>query len=142
MTELATVHYSTTGGRFHRIPDCPAYEMGRNIWDTDEPRPGWPSTPVFLQRPVATAMGAGKLPCTRCLPGLLAAWYQGTCEEDFGHTPIDEYPDHDSISRIICARCIRWTRWADVSLYAGRAVDWPCTSAIVLGLAPRQERND
>lgn len=141
MTELATVYYSTTGNHFHGIPDCPAYEMGRAVWNTGDSPIGWPTSPVFVERSVAEAMGSGKLPCTRCLPGLQAAWFRGSCEEDFGHEPF-EYD-----GAVICRRC--YTEEAVTSLDAFEAphrfirrqpVYWPCMSAIVLGLVPRSEQ--
>lgn len=59
----------------------------------------------------------------------------------FGHEPVDEYegtPESGrGVSRIVCARCVRWTHWTDVALWAGQRVSWPCTSAYVLGLVPR-----
>ena len=60
----------------------------------------------------------------------------------FGHRPVDEYegtPEGErGVSRIVCARCVRWTNWEDVGVSAGQRVGWPCMSAVVLGLVPRE----
>lgn len=66
--------------------------------------------------------------------------------ETFGHEPVDEYAGTPEGarggSRIVCARCMRWTRWSDVRLFCGRRVDWPCTSAVVLGLVARADTRE
>ncbi|MEU9865509.1 hypothetical protein AB0D99_32035 [Streptomyces sp. NPDC047971] len=43
--------------------------------------------------------------------------------EDFGHEPMDVYTN-GKLRTVECARC---------------PVQWPCTSAIVLGLTPRRD---
>lgn len=70
--------------------------------------------------------------------------YRAKEPETFGHEPVDEYagtPEGErGVSRIVCARCMTWKRWSDVGLNCGSRVSWPCTSALVLGLVPRNEQ--
>ncbi|WTC56872.1 hypothetical protein OH715_17000 [Streptomyces cellulosae] len=50
--------------------------------------------------------------------------------EDFGHRPVVSFTDGRALNRV-CARC---TTNTPTGVWGVR---WPCTSAIVLGLAPR-----
>lgn len=128
--------YTGRGLRFHRTMDCKGMEIGRGLWDFDD----------WLQRPmrevsVLAALGEGKTPCHVCMPGSDAALAISSCEEDFGHLPVDEYT-REGLTHIMCARCMRWTGWGrlgDVRVHAGVRVSWPCTSAIILGLVPRTD---
>jgi len=52
----------------------------------------------------------------------------------YGHEPVDQYADHDTLTRIVCARCVTWTHWRDVGMSAGVQVAWPCGTARLLGL--------
>lgn len=54
-------------------------------------------------------------------------------QDTLGHEPVDEY-DRPDVTRIVCARCTQWTRWADVGLHVGVRIPWPCTTAAILGL--------
>jgi hypothetical protein len=112
---------------------------------------------------VLEALGAGKTPCHACIPGSDAALAVSSCEEDFGHQPewADvgtcrmpncQCPSHED--REVCARCIitryksYWATCFDEHgnehriygswLTARQPVTWPCTTAVILGLAPRE----
>lgn len=138
-----TVYVSAGSARYHRTPDCRALEsmrllnedMGGYDWV-----PGAPYTVCHAFLPVAIERAAkdGKTPCSSCKPPLAAA-------DSFGHEPTwinagycggcDRCGDLEE--REVCARCVRlipttpgpWPR---------ESVPWPCTSAVVLGLTPRE----
>ncbi|MET7944249.1 hypothetical protein [Streptomyces sp. NPDC005302] len=50
--------------------------------------------------------------------------------EDFGHEPMNIITN-GKLRAVVCARCSVWDRGFN-------HVDWPCTSAIVLGLVARE----
>lgn len=54
--------------------------------------------------------------------------------EDFGHRPVIGSVDGRSLTQV-CARCTTVKRGPGIWWLAD--VRWPCTSAVVLGLAPR-----
>lgn len=122
----AWVFVTFRGRRFHDYPDCEALDAGRAL--------SGGRYEARVRRPEDAAR-AGYTACRVCVPPALAL---PTTGETYGHEPVDEYAGTPEgargLSRIVCARCIRWTRWREVRLYCGRRVDWPCTSAIVLGL--------
>ncbi|MEU8902132.1 hypothetical protein [Streptomyces mirabilis] len=115
--------YATGGGhRFHATADCRDLRNGQELYG------GWGTlrTHRIDEMTIVTAFGCGKEPCATCYPELRAALYRGNCEDDFGHEPFLWPGLPDAANGYACARC--WT---------GEPVAWPCTSAIVLGLAPR-----
>jgi hypothetical protein len=139
----ATVYTTAGGRRFHADRWCRALESGRNLADTDcgcdeYCRHRMPQRHALDPRVPRVAVQRGFTACRVCVPRAFALPPTG---ETYGHEPVDEYAGTPEgargLSRIVCARCIRWTRWREVRLYCGRRVDWPCTSAIVLGLVPR-----
>lgn len=76
-------------------------------------------------------------PCRYCVPPHLKKFPPS---ETFGHEPITREG-----GRVLCARCVthvRRFRWdVDGEIFTGASflpVRWPCTSAVVLGLAPRE----
>ena len=139
-----TVYASQGGDRYHETPECRALVSAQLLWDWDAPDGGPTVAPMnggyaALSTTALDALGAGKTPCAVCFPWSAAALARSSCEEDFGHEPVDEYAE-PGLSRIVCARCMHWTRWADVGLSAGTRVAWPCTTAVVLGLVDREQR--
>jgi hypothetical protein len=66
--------------------------------------------------------------------------------ETFGHQPVwinDGYCGGcercgDTEEREVCVRCLRMIPM-DSGPWRRDSVDWPCTSAVVLGLVPREE---
>ncbi|MCX5529001.1 hypothetical protein OG785_45250 [Streptomyces sp. NBC_00006] len=152
---IGTVFATQGGDRFHKTSTCSAVASAQLIWDSDEFE-----IPAYapMEIPFTTAMGDGKEPCTFCFPGLRAAWYRGSSEEDYGHEPVarvlDGWDGPQSSKRPVCARCIRhvrkwssWTvgyderagvQWENGWLHLQFPAPWPCTSAIVLGLVPRE----
>lgn len=132
---METVFATQGGSRFHKTTICESAERARLIYDSDEftarSHP-WESATL------TDAMGSGKEACTTCFPGLRAAWYSSGSENDFGHEPFT----YDGVT--ICARCYVIEVRCSLDAFelphrvvGRRPVAWPCTSAIVLGLAPR-----
>ena len=145
------VFRSAKGARFHEDRECPAMRAGHLIWaclcgdwqcgcKADPP-------PVVCKLPIARAAVLGLVPCDICYPGFQELAVQLPSEDDFGHRPTDEYgANRANVSRIVCSRCIDWSRirvpvegGGEEIYLMGRRVSWPCTSAQVLGLVPRQD---
>lgn len=163
---MNTVYASQGGRRYHATAACKALRNAQDLsdwdcWDDycrhDHPRP----RPV-REMTTTDALGAGKWPCAVCWPNSAAALAISPSEHDYGHEPtyMDlgscgmggcQCPGHYDAE--VCARCViveyetseqlvtdehgndqyvhgRWVIRRDPVL-------WPCTSAIVLGLAPR-----
>lgn len=138
---MGAVVYASTWGKYHFDRSCPKLRAAQELHDQDcwddhcthrHPSP----TPVRRMTDLAAALD-GKKPCLFCVPQHLRP---ARSTEDFGHTPQEEYMGSDGreYSREICSRCMIWTHWADVGLWAGHRVAWPCTSAYVLGIVPRK----
>lgn len=131
---------------YHRNRDCRRLNMGRDLWDTDCPYEYGcshrHSAGPMTEKTLAEALGLNQRACTECFPGSQAALATASCEEDFGHQPIDEYEGTEyaanGVSRIVCRRCIQWFRAVD-GVQFGIHVAWPCTSAIIYGLVLRTE---
>jgi hypothetical protein len=137
----ATVYTTFGGRRFHFDRACQALRSGQDLWDwdcDDYCRHDHRSAKAVRTRSNLGAALLGYTACQACVPPALALPATG---QTYGHEPVDEYAGTPEgargLSRIVCARCIRWTRWREVQLYCGRRVDWPCTSAVVLGLVSR-----
>lgn len=134
---METVYTTNGGHRFHANEACKNLYSGQVLYG------GWGDLRVHRieQTTIVEAMGRGREACAVCFPGLRAAWYRGNSENDYGHVPHDEYEGSDGPEayRLVCARCIRWVRWAEVDISVGYRISWPCTSAIVLGLVPREQ---
>lgn len=131
--------YVTHGRKYHLDRECHLMNGGENMWEFDS-EDGWSHSSGAFRQEVDGPMAAsylGKLPCLHCVPiphRVLPPLYGQT----FGHEPVDEYdgtPEQKrGVTRIVCARCVTWTRWTDVGLSAGSRVSWPCTSAKIFGL--------
>lgn len=132
---METVFATKGGGRFHKTTICESAERARLIYDSDEftvrSHP-WESTTL------TAAMDHGKEACTTCFPSLRAAWYRSSSEDDFGHWPTRGI-SLDSLADDVCQRCTEWGVWyGDAHDLRPVHIPWPCTSAIVLGLVPRE----
>lgn len=138
MTQQPTTVFATEGGhRYHKSRACFAFNDGQHLWRFDPQQwvPGMPQIMLsnghsWREMSFVTALGQGKGPCAECFPGQRAALYQGNCENDYGHEPIEI--DGDSF----CARC-RNHGFADGGDPWTHPTLWPCASAVVLGLVPR-----
>jgi len=159
---MGAIVFASAGGRkYHFDKGCKAFEFGQqlNDWDTpdDAYLASWnyPSLHALVRMSATKAAMDGKLPCLACVPEHLREMPD---TEDFGHEPVQhdrEFFGEMSDDPPVCARCSRTIRgWFPVVIdqeLSGRvitqdqyisyeiAVLWPCTSAVVLGLAPRTE---
>ncbi|MDX3714390.1 hypothetical protein PV733_36795 [Streptomyces europaeiscabiei] len=144
MTATETVYATRTGRAFHATPDCRAL-LGAQLMNDDH-KVFWLARNKHrtLHRVQPTRMvaafGHGKNPCTVCYPELRGAIHRSNSEHDYGHEPMDVITNGKHTA-VICARCqtSRTVWWPNGRCYVDdvRPVPWPCTSAIVLGLAPR-----
>lgn len=138
---VTTVFTTSPARRFHATADCRKFHSAQllNDWDcgcdtycTHRSPRLW----ALQEIPLPEAIAAGKLPCWACYRGVLPL---PPSTEDFGHRPVNDYADVPlpvtALVKIVCARCIHWTYQGDIDTYFGRRVSWPCTSALVLGLA-------
>lgn len=142
-----TTVYTTRGSRvFHQTPTCRARTQGQNLndWDFccgDYCTHRAPRLWAVQETDLDNAIAAGKKPCGTCYgtPGQRHTTLPPSTE-DFGHRPFE----YDGVP--ICTRC--YTTEARCSIDAFEVprqatvrlpVLWPCTSAIVLGLAPRPQ---
>lgn len=129
---MSTVVYITTGGiRFHEDADCLGLAGGLRL-------AGGRYSPQGVRYKVRglwseDAARAGFTACRVCVPPALALPATG---ETYGHRPIGGLVD-------VCARCtVNVAYWLgtpdenDGWIVLPTAVAWPCTSAVVLGLAP------
>jgi hypothetical protein len=141
MTTPATVYATHTGTAFHAAPDCRALLAGQLT--QDEHRVFWLGRNAgrTLHQPKPLAVGEAwssrRTPCTTCLPDAAAAFRLEPSTEDYGHRPAIGLVDGRALGQT-CHRC--FTVDPNGPRYFGsrqRSVRWPCTSAIVLGLAPR-----
>ena len=137
--------YATRGGHaFHAKPDCRALVGGQLM--NDDFKVFWlarnAGRVLHRVQPIrmVAAFGQRKDPCGVCFPKLHAAIYCSNSEHDYGHEPMDVITNGKHTA-VICARCqiSRNVWWPNGRCYVAdvRAVPWPCTSAIILGLAPR-----
>lgn len=61
-------------------------------------------------------------------------------QDDFGHSPTKGLSLF-GLSETVCQRCTEWGVWyGNADDLRDVHIPWPCTSAIVLGLAPRPEQ--
>lgn len=132
--------------RFHLDLHCQPMRSGRDLWDFDcwddccthrhhRPR-------RIIEVTMTEAFGMGKMPCAYCFPGLAGSIYRASSEDDFGHEPYDEYegtrPGFSGVSRIVCRRCTApWVPLGIDGIRLSHRIKWPCTSALILGLVPR-----
>lgn len=148
MNDVDTVYVSRRGRRFHEDPECRALGAGHMIFAcrcgdpycgcaADEP-------PVPQQVSIGDAAIRDLDPCAACYPGFDGIAVQLASDDDFGHVPYDEYEaSMIRVSNKVCKRCIRWfpVKVENDTYLFGARVAWPCLSAQILGLAPRQEES-
>lgn len=142
---METVYASEGGSRFHSSRLCNAFLAAQELWRFD-PMQWVPGMPQIMlsnghrldEMSIVTAMGRGKEACSLCFPGLRAAWYRGSSENDYGHWPTRGI-SLNSLADDACQRCTEWGVWyGDANSLRPVHVAWPCTSAVVLGLVPRE----
>jgi hypothetical protein len=131
----ATV-YVTHGRKYHADANCPRMRNGEDLHDFDSDDYGGGFTAgTYRSEAISTeyAAGCGKLPCLGCVPVELRA-FPPLHGQTFGHEPVFADPWEDEQ---ICARCWWITRDED-GFYVNNVAAWPCTTAVILGLVPRE----
>lgn len=138
-----TAAYVTHGRKYHTDPNCPRMINGENFhdWEGDIDYGGGFTAGSYRREDPSAHHAAmrGKLPCLGCVPPAHRV-FPPLYGQTFGHEPVwadrgscvvaagaCNCPYHDEY--LACDRCRP----------DGQPVPWPCTSAIVLGLAPREE---
>jgi hypothetical protein len=127
---MKTLVYATdTARRYHASRSCLALRNAQDLsdWDCwdDYCRHDHPMPRVVREIAQREAVDAGKWPCHTCYPTGIQFPIIPPSSDSFGHEPFE----YDGVP--ICHRCaIQHRSFLE-------AVPWPCTSAIVLGLAPR-----
>lgn len=137
----ATVFASAGGRKYHFDKDCKAFEGAQTLSDLDCGCDTYcthrlPVMHGLIRMSSTKAALDGKLPCLGCVPKHLRDLPE---TQHFGHQATEFF------GVMVCARCTTWDRnyWLDEWGNDHRSerypvpVAWPCTSAIVLGLAPR-----
>lgn len=139
---MSAIVFTSAGGRkYHFDSNCKAFESAQMLSDLDCGCDTYcthrlPRMHGMVRMSSTKAALDGNLPCLTCVPPHLRELPD---TETFGHMPITWG------SRVICARCQNAQPLTaddidgapDDGPLPDRAVEWPCTSAIVLGLAPR-----
>ena len=159
---MGAIVFASAGSRkYHFNQDCKAFHSAQELSDLDCGCDTYcthrmPVMHALVRMSATKAAMDGKLPCLHCVPQHLRELPD---TEHFGHQPVSndvDYWGETTDDLPVCARCSRWiSAWSPVVIGQepnGRvitsgeqrvrfeiAVLWPCTSAIVLGLADRTE---
>jgi hypothetical protein len=123
----------THGTKYHTDTTCPRMIHGEELHDCEgDDYGGWFSAGSYrIASNIHDAIMRGKLPCLGCVPANLRA-FPPLYGQTFGHQPVEVWGEQ------CCATC----RDRGVDEHGDPWVHptiWPCTSAVVLGLAPRAE---
>jgi hypothetical protein len=133
--------YATKRGRhFHEGPDCVSMLAGQIVHMCRCGDVYCGCAGEVPARPDAMSIGdaamEGLKPCATCYPGFDELDVQLPSDDTFNHRPIGEFENDPSrIVRQVCCRCTVGPigpEWR---------VSWPCRSARILGLAPREEES-
>lgn len=126
-----TVYVSRRARRFHEDPECRARGAGHMIFAC---RCGDPYCGCAGDKPpAAEAISIEQAairdlePCAVCYPGYQEIAVQLVADDHFGHQPFQ----YDGVN--ICQRCFIQHRSFRETVF------WPCMSAQILNIAPRQE---
>ncbi|MFM9616800.1 hypothetical protein ACKI14_02420 [Streptomyces turgidiscabies] len=142
-----TAAYVTHGRKYHLDPACPRMLNGEGLhdWEGDDYGGGFFAGSYRREDPDPQyAAARGKLPCLGCVPTSERV-YPPLYGQTFGHEPwFTCLPDFTK--GYACARCRVRARCVTVGSpeddphfhMETHAIPWPCTSAVVLGLAPRE----
>jgi hypothetical protein len=122
--------FVTHGTAYHLDEACPGMVHGELLWDSDSDENWWIAG--SFRREVSGpeyAAACGKWPCQRCVPTEQRV-FPPLHGQTFGHQPVTETGYYGP--EVVCARC-------NMARLPMLSAPWPCTSAVVLGLAPRTE---
>lgn len=126
-----TVYVSRKARRFHEDPECRARGAGHMIFACrcGDPYCGCAADKPPVAQGISIDLAAIRdlEPCAVCYPGFQEIAVQLVADDDFGHVPFQ----YDGVN--ICKRC--FTRHKSFR----ETVLWPCMSAQILNIAPRQE---
>jgi hypothetical protein len=138
---MGAIVFASAGSRkYHFDKDCTAFHSAQNLSDLDCGCDTYcthrmPRMHSLVRMSATKAASDGKLPCLSCVPQHLREF--GPAAEDFGHWPTKGI-SLTGLSETVCQRCTEWGVWyGDAHDLRDVHILWPCTSAIVLGLAPR-----
>jgi hypothetical protein len=148
------VHALGGGRYFHEGPECWALRTGQMTYSCrcGDRLCGCAANPPMKPQSMSLGDAAmkGLEPCAVCYPDFRKIVAQLPCEDDFGHRPIDQYEGSESgVKSIACERCIDWnpvkvhnTETDSEEIWSmGRRIAWPCMSAVILGLVPREKES-
>lgn len=141
---MGAIVFASAGGRkYHFDKGCRLFESAQILsdWDCccgDYCTHRSPVTHPLKRMSATKAAMDGKLPCLSCVPPHLRELPE---VESFGHRPVG-WSGH-----VVCIRCHAGEPRTSDGIDGApddrplpdRSVLWPCTSAIVLGLADRAE---
>lgn len=133
MTDNDVVYAARRGARFHEDPACRALGAGHMIFACRCGDPycgcaGGEEPPAPGEISIGMAAVRDLVPCAVCYPGFQELAVQLPSDDDFGHVPFQ----YDGVN--ICQRCFIERRSFRETVF------WPCLSAQILGLAPREEK--
>lgn len=133
-----TVFVTAGGTRFHADRGCQALANGRGTQayraanglygESWYGAGGLDGLYPVAAIPVEALAHSGRTACRVCVPHALALPATG---QTYGHRPVTGFPSGE-----VCARCDERRRDGR-GRWIYRPMPWPCTSAVVLGLAPR-----
>lgn len=129
--------FVTHGLKYHTDAQCPRMIHGEELHDCDSDEYGGSWFAGGYRSEVSSpqlAAARGKLPCLGCVPADQRV-FPPLYGQTFGHEAMVVGPWEDEQ---VCARCWWITRDED-GYYVNNVAAWPCTTAIILGLAPREE---
>lgn len=134
-----TLAHVTHGLKYHTDANCPRMIHGEELHDCEgDDYGGWFSAGSYrIVSNVQDAVMRGKLPCLGCVPAELRA-FPPLYGQTFGHWPTRGI-SLDSLADDVCQRCTEWGVWyGDANELRPVHIQWPCTSAVVLGLVGRE----
>lgn len=137
---MSAIVFASAGSRkYHFDQKCTAFHSAQILSDLDcgcdtycthrMPR----LHPLERMSSIKAAMD-GKLPCLACVPAHLRELPPA---DDFAHEPVTGVSLF-GLAETVCQRCTEWGVWYGFADDLRPVhVAWPCTSAVVYGLAPR-----
>jgi hypothetical protein len=132
---MGAIVFTSAGSRkYHFSKNCKAFHSAQDLSDLDCGCDTYcthrlPQMHGLVRMSATKAAMDGKLPCLACVPAHLREMPE---TEDFGHVPVAVFGEQ------CCAVCRDRGIDEDGDPWIHPTI-WPCTSALILGLAPRTE---